>query len=228
MTDDALPANGKRRAWIIEARNRRGWSQTQLANLVGCSQNELSKIETGHRRRIDPRIAEAIAKHLGMTREQVMFEDSNSRQIKIRGEVLADETISMFASEENLQIDWLSGGHIEGYRITVDALEPRFYKGEILLCRTTNTILEECYGAECIVEFEGQRFVKHVERGASIRVVTLRSYRAANPTLIDITPTWITPIFAIALTERQRFPRSMREASRARSRNAIVGNAKQA
>jgi transcriptional regulator with XRE-family HTH domain len=201
--DEPLIAETRKRTWIRQAREKRGWSQTVLAGLVGCSQNELSKIETGERLRIDPEIAVAIAKHLQMTREQVMFGDPEPRIVRILGEVLGNEAISMFPTEELLEVDWLQAEEMEGYRIGVDTLEPRFSRGEVLICHPASAALEECYGRECVVEFEGQRYAKHVEPGASVRLVTLRSYRAANPTLVDKTPKWIAPILAVITVEKR-------------------------
>jgi transcriptional regulator with XRE-family HTH domain len=195
QADEAL--DQRRRLWLIEARKKRRWSQTALAKLVGCSQNELSKIETGERLRIDPQIAEAIGNHLKLTREQVMFGGLHARSVRIVGEILGDEVVSMHRSGEIIEIEWLVGDEMEGYRVAVDTLEPRFNRGDILLSRPEAMSFEECYGRECLVEFEGRRYVKHVEPGASVRVVTLRSYRTANPTLVDITPKWIAPVVAI-------------------------------
>jgi hypothetical protein len=111
--------------------------------------------------------------------------------------MLEDELVSMYSSEELLEIDWLTSEEMEGYRVASDTLEPRFSRGDILLCRRETTALGECSRRECVVELEGQRYVKHVEPGASLRLVTLRSYRAGNLTLVDKTPKWIAPILAI-------------------------------
>jgi transcriptional regulator with XRE-family HTH domain len=194
-------SDGERERRVKERMARSGLAQEDLAALIGCSQNELSRIITGARLRIDPKLAEALARELDMTREQVMFGDSQvylkAGKVPIVGEMLENETVSIYSHDESLDSDWLKGEEIEGYRVAVDTLEPRFNKGDILLCRLKTLAFEECYGRECVVEFESQRLIKHVEPGASLRVVTLRSYRAANPTIVDITPKRLTPIIAI-------------------------------
>jgi hypothetical protein len=194
-------SDGERQRHVEERMARARLAQEDLAALIGCSQNELSRIITGDRLRIDPRLVEALGRELNMTREQVMFGDfqggMEAKKVPILGDILGNETVSIFVHEQHLDIDWLKSEEMEGYRVGVDSLEPRFSEGDILLCRSKTLGFEECYGRECVVEFEGQCLIKHVEPGASLRVVTLRSYRAVNPTIIDVTPKRLSPIIAI-------------------------------
>ena len=67
-----FPPDEMQRA-IEERRARRGLSQPDLATLVGCSQNEISKIETGDRKRIAPQYIEGIARVLRMSRDEVAY-----------------------------------------------------------------------------------------------------------------------------------------------------------
>ena len=197
-------SDGERERRVEERMARARLAQEDLAALIGCSQNELSRIITGDRLRIDPRLVEALGRELNMTREQVILVhfqvDMEAKKVPILGEMLENETVYVFAHEEHLDKDWLNGEEMEGYRVGVDSLEPRFSKGDILLCRSKTLAFEERYGRECVVEFEGQRLIKHVEPGASLRVVTLRSDRAVNPTIVDVTPKRLTPIIAIVPT----------------------------
>src|SRR5262245_7423067 len=109
-----------RRTWLLEARKRLGLSQTELAGRAGCSQNQLSKIETGVRQRIDRQLAEALGRELQMTREQVMYGDCPAGTVRIRGVIFGDEIISKHSAEELLEINWLAEKELEGYRIAVD------------------------------------------------------------------------------------------------------------
>jgi transcriptional regulator with XRE-family HTH domain len=188
---------------IEERRARYGLSQPDLAILIGCAQNEISKIETGERRRPDPDIAEAIGRVLRMTRDQVLFGGPQSKIGKIVGEVLEDEAVRMYQEPEPLELA-LNGimlsPDIDSYSVAVDTLEPRWRKGDILLCHRAGAALDQCIGRECVAEIEGRRYVGLVEPGASPRIITLRRTRSNNATLIDKTPTWIGPIIAITFS----------------------------
>jgi hypothetical protein len=184
-------------AQAVEARRLKpGLSQPDLsiliANIVGsCSQNEICKIETGERQRIKPEIVVALSRILHMTRDEVQYGRTQPRIDKILGEVQGDEAIRLYAEPEGLD-----GQHVpldmEGYRVAVDTLWPRFIFGTILFCRTANTPIEECVGRDCVAEIDGQLYVGEVEAGATPRLMTLKRYR--NPTLIDRQPARISPI----------------------------------
>ena len=49
---------------IAKARENKGLSQRQLANAVGISNAELSKIESGERELPNPKILKKISKHI--------------------------------------------------------------------------------------------------------------------------------------------------------------------
>jgi transcriptional regulator with XRE-family HTH domain len=51
---------------IKEARYRRRWTQFQLARLVGCSESQIAKIETG-RIRAHGELQEALSRELGIS-----------------------------------------------------------------------------------------------------------------------------------------------------------------
>jgi transcriptional regulator with XRE-family HTH domain len=182
---------------INERQARRGLSQPDLAILIGCSQNEISKIETGERQRIKPQYVDAISRILRMTRDEVMYGSPQPRIVSILGEMVEDEEIRLYAEREHLQLNnFTPAAEIDGFRVATDALEPRFRRGDILLVLREGHPLERCIGGECVVQIEGRRYVGHVEAGASPRVITLKRSRPRNPTLIDKTPTWISPILA--------------------------------
>lgn len=195
---------GAQLASEVKARRaRQGLSQPDLALLVSkvagtsCTQNEISKIETGERQRLNPKYVEVLAKILHLSRDEVLYGISQHKIVRILGEILGDEAIRIFPNEESVELNGFApDGDTLGYRIAVDTLEPRFRLDDILLCRQEGAELADCIGRECAVEIEGQRYIGYVEAGASPRLITLRPSRSKNPTLIDRTPSWISPILA--------------------------------
>jgi transcriptional regulator with XRE-family HTH domain len=178
-------------------RMRRGLSQPDLSLLICCSQNEISKIETGERDRLNPRLVESIAKTFRISREEVLYGSPQSRTVKILGEMQGDEAIWPYSEAEHLAINGFTPDtDTDGYRVVVDSLEPRWRLGDILLYHNGSAPLEECIGRECVAEIEGRRYIGQIERGATPRLVTLKRLRTGNPTLIDKTPSWISPIIA--------------------------------
>jgi transcriptional regulator with XRE-family HTH domain len=193
---------GAQLASEIKARlAKQGLSQPDLALLlskvagVSCSQNEISKIETGERQRLNPRYVEALARILGLTRDEVAFGSPKAKIVRVLGEMLGDEAIRVLPEEEHLELDGFApDADTLGYRVAVDTLEPRFRLDDILLCRQEGIALTDCVGRECVAEIDGRRCVGLVEAGASARVITLRPLRSGNPVLVDRTPSWISPI----------------------------------
>jgi ribosome-binding protein aMBF1 (putative translation factor) len=51
---------------VRTARQRRRWTQLELARRVGCSESQVAKIETGRVTEIVPWLKEAIARELGI------------------------------------------------------------------------------------------------------------------------------------------------------------------
>jgi transcriptional regulator with XRE-family HTH domain len=179
---------------IQERRMRRGLSQPDLALLVDCSQNEISKIETGERQRPKPKYIDALAQILRMPRDQVLFGFPQPRTQRILGEVYGDETIRLCQEPEQLELEFRLDLDIEtdAYLVTADALEPLYRKGCILLVRRCD--LDDCVGRNCIVEIDGRIYLGFVEKGRTPRVITLKRFRPENATLIDKSPTWQAPV----------------------------------
>ena len=96
---------------------------------------------------------------------------------------------------------------LEGYEVETDTLEPRFRRGDVLICSPEGASLEECIGRECLVDLNDKRYVRLVEKGASDRVVTLRSYRVTTPLFVDEKPKRLSPIIAIIPHSNLTIPR---------------------
>lgn len=58
--------------YISELRNEKGLSQRKLAELSGVSNTEISRIESGERKKVSPEILKALAPHLGVSYEKLM------------------------------------------------------------------------------------------------------------------------------------------------------------
>jgi hypothetical protein len=134
-----------------------------------------------------------------MTRDEVLYGSPKPKKARVLGEVAADETIRMYTEEK--------GAYFNGFTPDADMacfrvadLEPPWRQGDILHCPGKGASLEECIGRWCVAKIDARLYVGFIERGASARIITLRPSRTRNPTLIDRTPTWISPIIAITLT----------------------------
>ena len=57
---------------IAKARENKGLSQRQLANAVGISNAELSKIESGERELPNPKILKKISKHINLNNNDML------------------------------------------------------------------------------------------------------------------------------------------------------------
>jgi hypothetical protein len=66
---------------------------------IGCSQNELSRMETGDRQRLNPKYVEAIAKILRLTRDEVLYGNPQPKIVRILGEMQGDEMIRVYRNQ---------------------------------------------------------------------------------------------------------------------------------
>jgi hypothetical protein len=192
---------------VAERQAKLGLSQPDMSLLVEhlsgqkCSQNEISRIETGERQRWNPQFLEVFAKILHMPRDAVMYGGAQPKIIKILGEMQENESIREYQEPEPLEPPGLTpDDNTVGYRVGTDT-HGQFDLGAVLLCHDRNASFDECFGRWCVVEVEGTRYVGKVEQGASVRVITVRPSRFSNQLLIDRIPTWISPILAISLSD---------------------------
>jgi ribosome-binding protein aMBF1 (putative translation factor) len=68
--DETVKTQTEQRRAVRVARERRRWTQFELARRVGCSESQIAKIETG---RASPRdwLKEALARELGIATWEV-------------------------------------------------------------------------------------------------------------------------------------------------------------
>jgi hypothetical protein len=190
--NSSMPDRGR---WIKRRLPRTGVSQVDLGYLIGSSQVEISRIISGKRIVIDDQIAEDIGAELRKPTEWVILGPAQPKMVRILGEMQGDEAIRLYPEEQCLELNGFTpDADTDGYRVLVDTLEPRWRLNDIILTRREGSLIQDCTGRDCVVEIDGTRYVGLVEVGASPRLVTLRRSRSGNPSLIDRTPTWISPI----------------------------------
>ena len=101
---------------IAKARENKGLSQRQLANAIGISNAELSKIESGERETPNPKILKKISKHIDLNYNDMLSMIGLGSQLtplnpfiknyyeNLKGEKLEDAWIMAKSSIDNSNI----------------------------------------------------------------------------------------------------------------------------
>lgn len=170
---------------IINRRQELGLTQQDVAESCGTIQQTVAKLESGSRK-LSIAWAEKLAIPLRWTPSQVLFGQSAFMSAKIIGDLVQNEAVVISGDPEVVTITTPINdkfkGEFQAVRVTTDALEPRFFTGDLLIFGSDVSDLGEASGKECLIEVNDDLMVRRVEVTDKNQLL-LRGYRSITPTL---------------------------------------------
>lgn len=123
---------------IKELRQKRGWSQTQLAKKLGYQgRSEISKIESGSRR-ITSSMMMNLSEVFDVPPSSFMSDELSKRIVPVYGKVAAGipiEAITDIEDYEEIDEKMAKSGEYIALKIRGDSMEPRMFDGDTVIVR---------------------------------------------------------------------------------------------
>lgn len=169
---------GKR---IKAARLEQKLSQTRLAEMVGCKQTDIYRIETDQ---------VTFSKYLAPVLKLLNLAEDTSAMVPVVGyvgagaEVLA---IDDHAKGDGFELIPAPPGMVNGIALIVrgDSMTPKYDPGEIIFIEKTLYSIESLVGDICYIQLpDGRTYLKKLQYGSRPGLYTLMSYNA--PPIIDV------------------------------------------
>jgi hypothetical protein len=166
---------------IREERELKGLSQTQLAEMAGCKQADVHRIETGqviHSKYLTP-----ILKALSIL-------DDPGAVVPVVGYVGAGSEV--FAFDDHAKGDGFDHipappGMLNGIALIIrgNSMTPKYDDGEVIFIEKTIVSVDGLIGENCYIEIaDGRRYIKRLQYGSRPGLFTLISYNA--PPIMDV------------------------------------------
>ncbi|MGI9501624.1 MAG: helix-turn-helix transcriptional regulator [Geminicoccaceae bacterium] len=180
----------KVRNHLISRRKELGLSQADLAEILGVTQQQVSRIENGTRK-LHGEWAQILSQALQLTPEQVMFGESRRHEAKKSGVLTSAEVVEIMQesdAEPEICPAWLPPETaLQMVEVVTNTLEPRLFLGDQLFFDATESKPEEIINQECLAILPDQSMViRRVEKRQDGPGVILRGYRSATPILFPI------------------------------------------
>lgn len=160
---------------IRQAREARKLSQTKLAEIVGCNQADIYRIESGE---------VSNSKYLARILKALHLSEDTRAMIPVVGYVGAGSEV--FAIDDHMKGDGIDeieapAGMLNGIAVIVrgNSMEPKYSDGEVLYIEKTVVGVEGLIGDPVYVQTaDGRSFVKTIHYGSRPGTFTLASYNA--------------------------------------------------
>lgn len=176
---------------VEAARSRAGYSQQQLADMVGVSRSTVAKWET---RNHEPSFTtiRRLARALGVASGELLpglFDHSAALAIPIGGTVEMGGCLSL-TGEELKPAGIFPPGSDEciAYAIADDTMSPAYRSGDFILVASQASRPEECLGRDCLVELcSGHEIFRRLLPGSRNGCFTLEAYHASAMSDVPVT-----------------------------------------
>lgn len=166
---------------IRQARKAQGLKQNQLAELAGCKQADIHRIESGQ---------VSHSKYLATLLKILHLQEDTQAKIPVVGYVGAGAEV--FAIDDHVKGDGFDEidappGMLNGIALIVrgDSMSPKYEDGEIIYIEKTLYSLDSLLGQICYVQLaDGRSFLKRLNAGTRPGTFNLISLNAAP--IIDV------------------------------------------
>lgn len=158
---------------IAELRQARDWSQEHLAKLVGTTNQQIGRLESGARR-LTVDWMERVAQAFGVNPADLLA-PSGQRTIPLVGyvgagaEVFAIDDHAKGDGLEQVECPWdgLSPSTV-AVRVKGDSMMPAYFDGDLIFYEQQYTDFTHLLGKECVVALaDGRKFIKQLRRTQS-------------------------------------------------------------
>jgi DNA-binding XRE family transcriptional regulator len=171
-------SEGKR---IRAAREAAGYSQKQLADLAGCSQADVHRLENGQ---------VLVSKHLAKILSVLNLTNPAAVMVPVVGYIGAGSEV--LAIDDHAKGDGLDHipappGMVNGIALIVrgDSMAPKYDDGEVLFIEKTVYSIDSLIGEHCYIQLpDGRCYVKKLQYGSRPGLYSLISYNA--PAIMDV------------------------------------------
>lgn len=168
---------------IRVAREAKGLTQKKLAELVGCKQADIHRIESG---------LVNNSKYLAKTLAILHLNEPSTIVVPIVGYVSAGSEIHCFPIDDHAKGSGIEEipappGMLNGIAVIVrgDSMAPKYDDGEVLFVEKTVYDIASLIGEHCYIQLpDGRCYVKKLQYGSRPGLYTLISYNA--PPIIDV------------------------------------------
>jgi phage repressor protein C with HTH and peptisase S24 domain len=158
---------------IASLRQARGWSQEELAKLVGTTNQQIGRLESGARR-LTVEWMNRISRALGVVPADLLASTAR-RMIPLVGyvgagaEVFAIDDHAKGAGLDEVECPWSElGPSTVAVRVRGESMVPAYYDGDLIFYESTNADFMHLLGKECVVALaDGRMFVKQLRRTAT-------------------------------------------------------------
>lgn len=166
---------------VKEAREAAGLSQVKLAELVGCKQTDVYRIENDQ---------VTHSKYLAPLLKILNLSDDQSATVPVVGYVGAGAEV--LAIDDHVKGDGFElipapPGLVNGIALIVrgDSMIPKYDDGEIIFIEKTVYTIDSLIGETCYVQLpDGRTYLKRLQYGSRPGLYTLLSYNA--PPIVDV------------------------------------------
>lgn len=166
---------------VREARKANGWTQVQLAEMVGCKQADVQRIESGEVR---------SSKYLASVLKILRISEDVQAKIPVVGYVGAGAEV--FAIDDHAKGDGFDEvpappGMLNGIALIIrgNSMDPKYEDGEVVYIEKTLYSVESLIGAICYVQLaDGRCYLKKLQYGSRPGTFNLISLNA--PAIIDV------------------------------------------
>lgn len=149
---------------IREARERRGWSQEDLAKAAGTKQQNIDRIESGEVKH--SRYLSAVLRALGMDEEDRLGLVPLVGMVGAGAEVFSIDDHAKGGGLEEVERPHGSTRSTVAVKVRGDSMRPAYKDGDLLYYdRQANGDLSHLIGADCVVKLvDGRCFVKELRQ----------------------------------------------------------------
>lgn len=187
---------GKR---IREVREQRGLNQTDVAEMVGCKQADVQRIEAGTVRN---------SKYLAPILKLFNLSENTQATVPVVGYVGAGAQV--FAIDDHEKGDGIEEvpappGMLNGIALIIrgDSMEPKYDDGEIIYIEKTLHSIDTLIGAVCYVQLaDGRSYLKKLQLGSRPGTFNLISFN--GPAILDVVVERAYPIAFVRPNHNRR------------------------
>ena len=166
---------------VREAREALGIKQAQLAEIVGCSQADIHRVETGQVKN---------SKYLTAILRALHLDQPVTSTIPVVGYIGAGAEV--LAIDDHVKGDGFEQipcppGMVNGIALIVrgDSMSPKYDDGEVIYIEKTVYSIDGMIGDHCYIQLpDGRCYLKKLQYGSRPGLYTLLSYNA--PPIIDV------------------------------------------
>ncbi len=183
---------------IRDLRTQRDLSQEGLADLVGTTKAQISKLEKGQRRLTDDWMRR-LAPALGVAPADLMLERGDRPTVPLVGYVGAGAEVQMFDGDQggdrldDVEAPPDADAHTVAVVVRGPSMDPVFRDRDLIYYRNVRGQPGDLIGRECVVGLaDGHVYVKILQRGNTAGLFNLFSYNA--PLISDVVVEWAVKV----------------------------------